>query len=429
MFLLTLLSNFLADIYIKRKMIDSMKEILVEKSVRISKEIEHMKDSQKIEKLIEIIIEEERLSENGHFFAVNKDNEIIAYPSYDKSKYPELYLFQTGNIRKIDDSAISEVKYRYVSENNKKSYLFYKKLNDEYTVFLYLPLAEVFSSYSAFQLKLWGIFTIIALVVMIAYYLFSMTLGTPLYSMVNFTNNIIDPDKNPEIDLDINGEWGVLATNLYHIKKILNNERHKQLNTITNLPGNNELQIQLYNLIDSNKNFSVGLVDAKNFDAYNNKYGFNKGDSVISLIARIIRKTLLEIEPKETALYHMGKDTLLFVCGVENIEEICKKIISEFDEQISDFYDPEDLKKGCIELKDRQGNFQQYPILTLAIGVATNAQRPLIHPLQIVHITKEIINYLKNFSSKSSYMIDRRKASDEERQNFEEGAGQKKTSD
>ncbi len=60
-------------------------------------------------------------------------------------------------------------------------------------------------------------------------------------------------------------------------------------NPLTGLPGNVTIEAEIRRRLEEGNTFSVIYMDIDHFKAYNDKYGFEKGDNVIRLAATIIR--------------------------------------------------------------------------------------------------------------------------------------------
>jgi GGDEF domain-containing protein len=176
---------------------------------------------------------------------------------------------------------------------------------------------------------------------------------------------------------------------------------------LTGLPGSRELEAELFARIDAGRPFAVGVVDAKHFAAYNRAYGFERGDAVIRLLSLCLSRALRDKGHREDPLYHLGADRFAFVTTPDRVEAVCQAVVADFEAQVPLLYTPEDRARGGLISKDRQGNFQRFPFMALSIAVATNRHRPLIHPLQIGHITAEILEHLKGQPG-SVYLVDRR---------------------
>lgn len=185
-------------------------------------------------------------------------------------------------------------------------------------------------------------------------------------------------------------------------------ERDLDISPVTGLPGNVALQKTLYSLIDSGQTYAVGFLDSNNFSSYNLKYGFERGDRILRMTSTILRNMVKEKGTPTDFIGHLGGDHFVFVTSVDHVDAICQGIIKEFDGEIKKFYEEDDLKRGFTVSKDRQGNVQVFPVMTVSIAVVTNQHRPLIHPLQVGQIAGELRNYLRKVGT-SYYLKDRRK--------------------
>jgi hypothetical protein len=78
-----------------------------------------------------------------------------------------------------------------------------------------------------------------------------------------------------------------------------------------------------------------------------------------------------------------------------------------FDSLIPLHYSAEDRKRGFFVGVDRRGNEFQVPLMSLSIGVVTNALREFTHTAQISELATEMKTYAKTFAG-SNYQVDRR---------------------
>jgi len=152
----------------------------------------------------------------------------------------------------------------------------------------------------------------------------------------------------------------------------------------------------------------VGLADLHDFRKFNDRYGFKRGDEVLKYMGLLIRRALTELGTSQDFLAHFGGDDFLFISSTDAIEDICKKIIKDFEEIIPSFYDEEDRERGYILIKSRKGEMIQVPFLKIYIGVTTNENYELTSSGQIFQIVTELRDYAKKFE-KSMYIKERRK--------------------
>ncbi|MFA5059399.1 MAG: response regulator [Candidatus Omnitrophota bacterium] len=185
-------------------------------------------------------------------------------------------------------------------------------------------------------------------------------------------------------------------------------ERSLDANPLSHLPGNVSIMEEFQKRIDSNTNFAVGYADLDKFKAYNDKYGFEHGDSVIRETARVLIKAVREKGGMDAFLGHVGGDDFVFVADDEKTDAICQKIIEEFDKISPTFYNEEDRKNGFILAKDRQNNEVRIGLLSISVGIVSSASQKITHIAQIGEIGAELKKYAKSLEG-SVYVRNKRK--------------------
>jgi len=196
---------------------------------------------------------------------------------------------------------------------------------------------------------------------------------------------------------------------LARIKMILTRTvRSLDANPLTHLPGNTSIMEEIQSWIDSGKVFAVGYADIDKFKAYNDKYGFEKGDEVIRGLARILIKQVREVAGPDTFIGHIGGDDFVFITEDNIIDKTCESIIGEYDRKVLSFYTKKDLEQGYIISKDRQGNEKQFDMLSVSIGIVSSATQDITHVAQIGEIGAELKKVAKSTDG-STYVRDQRK--------------------
>lgn len=192
------------------------------------------------------------------------------------------------------------------------------------------------------------------------------------------------------------------------VKSALRRSREmRDINPLTQLPGNVQVQAEVARRVASAHRFAVLYVDLDNFKAFNDHYGFLRGDEAIKLLARCIGEAMQGRDGADCFVGHVGGDDFLAVVPSEIGEATAKKVIACWDHEIGSLYDPEDIERGYIEVLDRLKELHRYPTLTVSVGVATNARRPITSHWEAAAIATEMKQFAKQ-DTKSSYAIDRR---------------------
>jgi len=179
-------------------------------------------------------------------------------------------------------------------------------------------------------------------------------------------------------------------------------------NPLTKLPGNLAIEKELLTRLNETQKFSFCLVDLDNFKAFNDRYGYARGSDVIKWMGELLSKIKKEQGTSEDFLGHIGGDDFVIICDPERVHTICNKIIEEFDQGISGYYDPEDVKKGFIVSIDRNDNPAIFGIMTLSIAVVNTDRTLIMEPKEVALKVAELKQYAKSFS-KSIYIMDRRR--------------------
>ena len=153
---------------------------------------------------------------------------------------------------------------------------------------------------------------------------------------------------------------------------LLRIDRNRGANPLTGLPGNLEIQAEINSKLEKKESFHVIHVDLDNFKAYNDAYGFARGDIAIKLTADILKDEIRDFGAPDDFVGHIGGDDFVFLTKPHLSETICQGIIKQFDRRIRELYNPKDLAAGFITTCNRLGTIIQYPIMTVSLAIVTN---------------------------------------------------------
>lgn len=189
--------------------------------------------------------------------------------------------------------------------------------------------------------------------------------------------------------------------------------RNLDANPLSHLPGNASIMEELSAHIQSGKIFAVGYCDLDKFKLYNDKYGFEKGDDILKTTSHIITQAAQEIAGPNIFVGHVGGDDFVFICDDSIADMISERIIELFDRAAPTFYSEGDRKLGYIRGKDRQGNETRTGLMSISIGIVSNANQKISHVAQVGEIGAELKKYAKA-QGKSNYVRDKRRGPDGE---------------
>lgn len=198
---------------------------------------------------------------------------------------------------------------------------------------------------------------------------------------------------------------------LYYTVKNLNRllSINRRISPLTGLPGNVQIHAELKKRLSKNEPFSVLYLDLDNFKAYNDVYGFLKGDQIIEFTAETIINSLHNNENVEGAFIgHIGGDDFVAIVPETNCEKLCQNILAYFDKYVGKYFTEADLEKGYIEVANRKGIIEQFPLTSLSIGVVVADKGRFHNILEIGEVGAQVKHAAKSVMG-SSYAVDRRK--------------------
>ena len=153
--------------------------------------------------------------------------------------------------------------------------------------------------------------------------------------------------------------------------------------------------------------FVMLYLDLDNFKAYNDTYGFIKGDEIIKFTARTIVKNVHDIDPERGFIGHIGGDDFIAIISNDRYEELCQNIILDFDYNVLDFYTQEHIEKGYIEIENRKGVMEQFPLTSISIGVV-KVNDDFHNILEIGEVGAQVKRLSKSIPG-STYVVNKRK--------------------
>ena len=183
----------------------------------------------------------------------------------------------------------------------------------------------------------------------------------------------------------------------------------RDLSPLTGLPGNFMITAEIEQCIQEGRNFALVHGDLDHFKAFNDHYGFMRGDEVIRFCASCFTESAKGLGITGAFIGHIGGDDFVCIVPPDMAEPFCKEVIERFDDGILDLYDTADALRGYIEVIDRRGERYAFPIVSLSLGVASTDVREIGSQWEASAIAVEMKEFAKKQPG-STYRIDRRTA-------------------
>lgn len=175
---------------------------------------------------------------------------------------------------------------------------------------------------------------------------------------------------------------------------------------LTGLPGNIDINETLAKRLKEPRPFTAIYCDLDNFKAYNDAYGYARGDSVIMALARILQE---QIACRDDYIGHIGGDDFMMVLVSDNWREICQGVLDAFEQLAPSFYEQEHRHAGGICTFNRQGQEVFFPFVSLSLAALPLPVATEYSPLDIASQLSELKKQAKKQPGNSLF-VDRRHA-------------------
>jgi diguanylate cyclase (GGDEF)-like protein len=179
------------------------------------------------------------------------------------------------------------------------------------------------------------------------------------------------------------------------------------LNPLTGLAGGVLLSQELRRRLGRAEPLGLLYADLDNFKAFNDIYGFSRGDQAILFVANLIQQVVAQHGGPEDFIGHIGGDDFAILTSPARVDQICRALIATFDQDIGQLYNEEDRKRGYISSVDRYGILRRFGLMTLSIGVVTNQRRRFDDEDTLTRVAAEMKRYAKEQGG-STYAVDQR---------------------
>ncbi len=181
-----------------------------------------------------------------------------------------------------------------------------------------------------------------------------------------------------------------------------------EANALTHLPGNHAIEKVVAKKIREGEKFSVLYIDINHFKAFNDHYGFQKGDDVILQTARLLVTTSYAVAPDgECFIGHVGGDDFVIVLPPELEEVFARQFLDDFDRIMPTYYSKGDREAGFIRVENRRGKMENFPLVSCVVAGCTNLYRNYVGLREIARDAAEVKSFLKTQPG-SHYLQDRR---------------------
>ncbi len=222
-------------------------------------------------------------------------------------------------------------------------------------------------------------------------------ISIPLRKLEKATGVIAEGNFDPAIRMERDDEIGSLAKAFGVMTERLKELEALNLDAspLTGLPGNLAIERELERRRKEGKMFSLCHVDLDNFKPFADKYGYAWGSEIIKEVAKILTQHLDAASEEDVFVAHIGGDDFVVIAEPAAAEAMSRQLVEEFEDQIHSFYSTEDRERGSIMGKDRKGQVQKFPLITVSVAIVTDDGSRFQSALAMAKKAAELKEYAK----------------------------------
>jgi diguanylate cyclase (GGDEF)-like protein len=182
-------------------------------------------------------------------------------------------------------------------------------------------------------------------------------------------------------------------------------QQARHANPLTLLPGNVPIQQCLTRLLQQAREAMICYVDIDNFKPFNDIYGYAKGDEVLLCLGQCLSA---RVDPSCDFVGHIGGDDFLLVLGSKDWRTRLNHLQEDFQAQCRRLYRPEHLLAGGFSSHNRQGQHQEFPLLSLSLGVVHLRSEAAAHmdASQLAELASQAKHHAKAVPGYSVHIMD-----------------------
>jgi len=222
-------------------------------------------------------------------------------------------------------------------------------------------------------------------------------ISNPLRKLEKATGVIAGGNFDPAVQMERDDEIGSLAQAFGVMTERLKELEALNLDAspLTGLPGNLAIERELERRRREGRMFSLCHVDLDNFKPFADKYGYAWGSEVIKAVAKILTRHLDAAGEEDIFAAHIGGDDFVLIAEPEVAEAMSRQLVEDFDGHIRSFYSAEDRERGFITGKDRKGQVQDFPLITISVAIVTDDGTRFPSALAMAKKAAELKEYAK----------------------------------
>ena len=166
--------------------------------------------------------------------------------------------------------------------------------------------------------------------------------------------------------------------------------QQRSASPLTGLPGNVSINDEIARRLTGSAAFALLQIDIDHFKAFNDYYGYARGDDAIKALAEILVRSSNAHGGSANFVGHIGGDDFVVITVPEFATPLGNAIVTGFDETVVGLYDEEDRKRGYVEVRNRRHQLERFPLMSITIALVSTDRMPVSHLAQLIDVAQEL---------------------------------------
>jgi PleD family two-component response regulator len=169
---------------------------------------------------------------------------------------------------------------------------------------------------------------------------------------------------------------------------IVRQERESQTDPRTGLPSGRLIEDHLRRIIRTQ---GWALLDCRllHFERFKETYGFIAGDEVLRFTSLLLGEVVDEAGTANDFIGHPGGDNFVVITAAAAGPRLRERLKARFNEEIVTHYNFVDRERGYIVANGPDGQEEQAPLMTIAVGLVTSDTRAFSDIREITELAAE----------------------------------------
>jgi diguanylate cyclase (GGDEF)-like protein len=159
--------------------------------------------------------------------------------------------------------------------------------------------------------------------------------------------------------------------------------KQRAVNPLTGLPGGVSILAERQRRLDAGQPFAQLVLDIDFFKAFNDRYGFARGDVAICTVAETITRVVDEDGDSEGFVGHIGGDDFIILTSPERAEALAERLKEALEAEFPSLYEEEDRRRGSVRVRNRRHEFEDFPLMSVTIALASSTDFEGLHLAQL----------------------------------------------